>query len=376
MQAEIGKLRLPRAIRRVLTSSVLLTLLCGSALYVRAQTPPQFSDLASRAAAARDAGNIPLAVDLYSQAEKLQADWKEGWWYLGVLQYSSGHFAGAIDAFTHLLQLVPTAAPAMALRGLCEFETRAYDDSLRDLASSVEHLPAKDTKNEQIIRFHLAQLLTHAGKFQDALEQYRILAAEHVDAPDLMWGISLAGMRIARFPPEIPEEERDLYRAAGSAAYFLLGGDSEKADDLFAGIFATHPSAPHLHFLYGFLAFQHDPRLAAEQLRKELAVNPEDEYANSMLALTLVLSGQFTDALEPAKRAYAYAPKLEVTQLALGRALAETGDTDRGAELLSKVIERNPGNLEAHLGLASIYSQRGNREEADREREVCRELSK
>jgi len=138
MQAEIGKLRLPRATRRVLTSSVLLTLLCGNALYVRAQTPPQISDLASRAAVARDAGNIPLAVDLYSQAEKLQADWKEGWWYLGVLQYSSGQFAGGIDAFTHLLQLVPTAAPAMALRGLCEFETRAFDDSLRDLASSVE----------------------------------------------------------------------------------------------------------------------------------------------------------------------------------------------------------------------------------------------
>jgi tetratricopeptide (TPR) repeat protein len=345
-------------------------------LQARAQAAQQLSDLEARATAAREAGDVPLAVDLYTKSVNLQPDWKEGWWSLGLLQYSSGQFAGGIDAFTHLLQLAPTAAPAMALRGLCEFETRAYDDSLRDLGTSVEHLPGGDAKNKQIIRFHLAQLLTHAGKFQEALEQYKILAGEHADAPDLMWGISLAGMRIPRFPWEIPEDERELYREAGKAAYLLIGGDSERADDLFAGIFAAHPSDPHLHFLYGYLAFQHDPRLAAEQLRKELAVNPDDEYANSMLALTLVLSGQFTEALEPAKRAYAYAPQLEVTQLSLGRALAETGDTDRGAELLGKVVERNPGNLEAHLGLASIYSQTGNREEADREREVCRELSK
>jgi tetratricopeptide (TPR) repeat protein len=366
----------PEAKRRVLTSRVLLALLCWSLPYVWAQAAPQFSDLESRATAAREARNIPLAIELYSRAEKLRPDWKEGWWYIGVLQYNSGQYAGSIDALNRLLQLVPTAAPAMALRGLCEFETRAYDDSLRDLGSSVDQLPANDPQNEQIIRFHLAQLLTHAGRFQDALDQYRTLAVGHIVAPDLMWGISLAGMRIPRFPWEIPAEDRDLYRAAGTAAYSLLGGDSEKADDLFAGIFAAHPSAPHLHFLYGFLLFPHDPHQAAEQLSRELALNPEDEYANTMFALTLVLSGQFADALEPARRAYAFAPNLEFTQLALGRALAETGDARRGAELLHKVIERDPGNLEAHLGLASIYSQTGNREEADREREVCRELSR
>jgi tetratricopeptide (TPR) repeat protein len=343
--------------------------------YVLGQSDPGLVDLASRAAAARDAGNVPLAIQLYIEAERSNPDWQEGWWNLGLLQYNSGQYAEGIESLTHFLQLRPNGAAATALRGLCEFETGAYDDSLRDLQASVEHGPAKDGPSEGIVRLHLAELLTHAGKFQDAIDQYRILAMQHVEAPDIRAGITLAGMRIPRFPKEIPEEYREVYQGAGEAARSFLAGDNQSADELFAGLFVNHPSIPHLHFLYGFLLYPHDSQLAAEQLAKELAVNPEDEYANAMMALALVLGGRFTDALEPAKRAYAFAPNGEMAQLALGRALAETGDLERGAELLRKVIELNPNNLEAHLGLASIYSQSGNREEADREHEVCHELA-
>jgi Tfp pilus assembly protein PilF len=65
-----------------------------------------------------------------------------------------------------------------------------------------------------------------------------------------------------------------------------------------------------------------------------------------------------------------------MAQVALGRALAETGDMKRGAELLNQAIQRDPSDLEAHLGLASIYSRSGNREEEARERKVCRDLTK
>jgi len=365
-----------RALRRELACGLLLALWCGGLSNARAQNTESFSEIVSQAAAARDAGDIPLAIGLYTRTVQLKPDWKEGWWNLGVLQYNSGQYAGGIDAFTHLLQLIPTAPPAMALRGLCEFETGAYDDSLRDLEMSVAHGAANDPRNEQNIRFHLAQLLAHAGKFQGALDQYQILATRQLTAPDMMIGISLAGMWVRSFSTGIPEDDRELYQATGSAAYSFLGGNSQKADDLFAEIFASHPTTPHLHFLYGFLLFPHDSSLAADQLRKELIVNPNDENANSMLALALVLGGQFKDALEPAKRAYTFAPKLEITQLALGRALAETGDRESGEELLRKVIERDPGSLEAHLGLASIYSQNGNREEANHERKICHELAK
>jgi predicted Zn-dependent protease len=344
-----------------------------------AQSPPpspQFDDLAARAAAARDQQNLPLAIQLYSQAEQLKPDWQEGWWFLGILQYSSNQFPGAIDAFSHLLQLAPTAVPAMALRGLCEFETAAYDDSLRDLEEAIAHGALNEPRNEQIIRYHLALLLIHASRFQDAFQQFQFFAERHLDAPDLKIGIALAGMRVAKFPKDLPQQDRAFYEEAGNAGSVFLSGDNEQADDLFAQLFAKYPSAPNIHYYYGFLLFPHDPDLAVDQFRSELAVNPSNEFANAMLALTLVIAGRFTEAVAPAQRAYDAAPDMEMAQLALGRALAETGDMKRGAELLNQVIAHNPKSLDAHLGLVSIYSRSGNREEAAREREVCRDLAK
>ena len=363
------------AARSLSVSILLLTLPLPRALHA-AQTSPQFDDLAARAAAAREKQDLPLAIQLYTQAERLNPDWEEGWWYLGVLQYSSNQYPAAIDAFTHLLQLAPRAVPALALRGLCEFETGAYDDSLRDIEQATAHGAASDPRNEQIIRFHLAQLLAHSGRFQEALEQYRFFAANHLDAPDLMIGISLAGMRIPSFPKEVSPEKRELYQAAGEAGFVFLSGEGDKADDLFAQLFSRYPSTPGLHFFYGFLLFAKHPELAVEQFRRELLINPDNEEANALFAFTLVMDGHFAEALEPARRAYTAAPDMELAQIAFGRALAETGDSKRGVELLEQVVEHDPTNVEAHLGLVSVYSRTGDRERLADEREICRNLAR
>ena len=204
--------------------------------------PPQFSDLATRAASARDQQNLPLAIQLYTQAEQINPSWQEGWWYLGVLQYSSNQYSGAIDAFSHLLQLAPTAVPAMALRGLSEFETGAYDEALRDLDQAVAHGAANEPRNEQIIRYHLALLLAHAARFEDALAQYTALARLHAEAPDLFIAIGLAGTRSTAFPADVPAADRAFYESAGHAGYVFLSGDDEEADRLFTELFRAESS--------------------------------------------------------------------------------------------------------------------------------------
>ena len=367
---------LNRLARGPLFLAIIFTLALAGIQAAAQQPSGGFEDLATRAAAARDQQNLPLAIQLYSEAEKVKPDWQEGWWYLGVLQYSTNQFAGAVEAFSHLLRLVPTAVPAMALRGLCEFETGAYEDSLHDLEEAVAHGALNEPRNEQIIRYHLALLLIHASRFQEALPHFQFFAVKHLDPPDLKVALALAGMRVPLFPKDVPPQDRAKYAAAGNAGIVFLSGHSELADTLFAQLFVKYPSAPNLHYFYGFLLFPHDPDLAADQFERELAVNPTNETANNMLALSLIIGGHYSEALAPAQRAYNTAPDSEVAQVALGRALAETQDPKRGEELLNQVIERDPKNLEAHLGLVSIYSRSGNREGAAHEREVCRELAK
>jgi len=354
----------------------LLVLTCVLVAAGAQQAAPQFDDLAGRAAAARDGGNLPLAIDLYGQAEQVKPDWAEGWFYLGMLQYSANAYPEAIDAFNHLLALQPGVPPGLALRGLCEFETGAYDDALRDLEQAVAKGAANQPRNEQILRYHLAELLTRSSRFQDALAQYQFFAAKNILDEDVLVGLGLAGMRTPLLTKDVAAGDRELYKAAGAAGYTLLEENTQLADELFTQLFARYPATPGIHFFYGFLLFPHSPELAIEQFKSEVAVAPGNLEAHAMLAFTLMIASRYAEAKPEAELVLAKAPDMEMAQLALGRSLAEIGDVKRGTDLLNQVLQADPDSLEAHLGMASIYSRTGRREDADREHKICRRLAK
>ncbi len=333
-----------------------------------AQAGQQFNDLAARAAQARDAGNLTQAVELYRQATAEKPDWQEGWWYQGLLQYSANQYAPSIDAFTHLLKLEPHAAPAMALRGLCEFEIAAYDDALRDLETAVAHGAASDPRNALILRVHLAQLLTRASRFQDALAQYSFFALGRVEDPDLDAGIGMAGMRSPGLVGDATAADRVVYEAAGRAGWQLLANNTMQADARFRQLFAQYPTTRNLHFMYGYMLFPHDSAMALDQFQQELKVAPDNTAARGMLAFTLMIDGRYVEARAAAEQALAEEPGMAMAQIALGRALGETGEYARGEEMLKKVLAEDPQNPEVRMGLISIYSHTGRSEEARRER--------
>src|SRR5437660_3533875 len=81
-------------------SALTLVLWFGQAVFAKATPPPQgstapanFEVLAKSAAAARDAGRTDDALGDYKRALELRADWAEGWWYLGTLEYSKDQYA-------------------------------------------------------------------------------------------------------------------------------------------------------------------------------------------------------------------------------------------------------------------------------------------
>lgn len=330
-----------------------------------------FDGLAAQAAAARDQGNLSRAIELYGKAEELKPEWTEGWWNIGLMQYSANQYAPAIEAFNHLLAIEPHTAPAMAVRGLCEFETGGFDDSLRDLEQAVAHGAANDAQHGPILRYHLGILLTRAGRYIDAMAQYKVLAGKHVEMAELPLAIGMAGMRVKGLPGDVMEQDRPLYEAAGKAASALLDDNSKGADTAFRELFARYPETRSLHYFYGMLLFPHDRGMAVEQFEREVALDPSNELATALLAFTLMYVGRYGEAVPVAERAVAASPGMELAQLALGRSLIETGQEQRGMELLNQVLEHNPESLEAHVGLAAAYARAGRKEDAYRERMVC-----
>ncbi len=354
----------------------LLILLLLPSLASSQDTPrDSFDDLVSKASAAREQNNIPQAIDLYGQAVHLNPKWPDGWWFLGSLQYATDAYAPARDALTHYIEINPNAGPAIALRGLCEFETSDYVQSLQDIQHGLSLGAANQPRNAEILQYHEALLLTRSGRFGDALKEFGSLAKADAANPDLFEGIGLAGLRTPLLPKEVEANNHELFVKAGAAAFNFMAGDETAAQQKFQELFQRFPTAENAHYLYGYLLFPKDPDQAVPEFERELEIAPSNAAASLMLAWNSLIRNNPADALIYAQKVAAEEPAFPSAQLVLGRSLVETGDAKRGLVHLEKALELEPQNLETHIALAKAYSELGQKQDAQRERLLCLQLT-
>lgn len=358
---------------------LLIAAFLTSASFPRAtgqSAPNRGDDLMAQASAARMQNDIPRAIELYSQAVQINPKWPDGWWFLGSLQYGTGAYAPARDALSHYIGMIPNAGPALALRGLCEFETGQYSEALSDIQQGMSLGAANQPRHEQILRYHEALLQTRLGNYTSALKTYSFFAKNGVTNPELLVAIGLAGLRMPLLPNDVSAEQKPLVSAAGDAAYRFLAGDEASASHAFQELFRLFPNATNAHFLYGYLLFTTDPDAALTEFLQELKIAPSNANADVMAAWALLLRNRASEALPYAQNAAGESPTLPSAQLVLGRSLMETGDLNGSVEHLQQALRLEPGNLETHLALAKAYSKSGLNEDARRERVICLQLTK
>ncbi|HEY1499484.1 MAG TPA: tetratricopeptide repeat protein [Acidobacteriaceae bacterium] len=331
-------------------------------------TQPTFDQITTEADSARRGGDSARASDLYTQALHLNPSWADGWWYLGQIRYGADDYAQAEDAFTRYLNLMPNAAPATALRGLCEFELGQYEPSLLDVQHALALGAADDSRNSQILRYHEGLLLTKLGRFEEALTSYGSFAHQHISNDELLVAVGLAALRIPEFPKDADAAQHAMSAQAGNAAFLLLSGDKTAAATAFQNFFQQYPAVPNLHYTLGYLLYPTDQDAAIAEFQRELTVDPASAIDHTMLAWALLMESSPAEALPEARKAAEEAPALPMAQLSLGRALLETGDTKTAVGILENALALDPKNLEIHIALARAYSESGREDDARRER--------
>jgi tetratricopeptide (TPR) repeat protein len=233
-----------------------------------------FDAIAKSAAAAREAGNTAEAIRDYQQAVEIRADWEEGWWYLGTLEYDADHFSDAIPALQKVVQLDPAFGPAWNFLGLCEFETHDYENSLAHLQKG-QHLGiGDDPEIARVSAYHLALLLNRNGEFSKATSLFTSTFTENSPA-DVKAALGLSLLRVPLLPQEVDPSQDALVHAAGETASLLARGDSAKTLDSFRSLLNQYPNVPYLHYAYGVAlasAGKHDEALV--QQKEELKISP------------------------------------------------------------------------------------------------------
>jgi tetratricopeptide (TPR) repeat protein len=336
----------------------------------------QTQDLESRAAAARDADDIPAALKLYRQAVQEKPDWLEGWWFLGLLNYESGQFADGRQAFAEFTKLNDKAPAGWAFLGLCEYEVGDYDQALEHLERGFASGARLDPEVEQVARFHRALLLTRAGSFDRARDELKPFVARGIHDPVLTAGLGLNALEMPALPQQTPAEQRNLVEMAGKTAYAWVAGDSRQTEAGLRSLIAAYPNAPGVHYLYATYLLEARPEAMNAELQRELEVNPGNSRARAVMALRLELAGDAAAALPFARKAAEDSPGLGLAQYAYGVVLTETGAPSDAIGHLQAAVRIDPGNLGYHTALATAYSEAGRYEDARAERQASIKLAR
>ncbi len=345
----------------LLPLTAILTLPSAAGAPAQAAPPETFESAARRAQVARDAARDGEAIAAYQAALALRPDWDEGLWYLGTLLYQSGRREEADAAFARFLQLKPQTGAGWVLRGFCSFETGDYKAAADRLRRGLGLGLGGNAELEALARLRLALALVKTYQFEVAIQPLTLLARSTPEKPEVVTAVGLALLRMATLPSEIPAERQGLVQKTGRAGAFHLAERGTDAERAYAELVAAYPDEPWIHYAQGVFLLRTDSERGVAALKRELQVNPGNVLACLEIAFELLKLHRNDEAKAVAERAVELAPTLFATHAALGRALVELGELDRGIRELEQASRLAPESAEVHFSLARAYARAGPR---------------
>jgi tetratricopeptide (TPR) repeat protein len=336
----------------------------------------ELKKLAARATEAREQNRLEEAVDLYQKALRLNPRWKEGWWYLGTLDYDANNYSDGVKAFRNLVELDRESVPALALLGLCEFETHDYGNAFVHLQMAKSKNQALNDELWHVVEFHLALLNILHGDFETANTGLYYLVRHNVLSQDVKMALGLSLLRVPVLPDQIDPEKDALVSEAGKTGELMALEDYNEADKSFQQLISDYPTAPFVHYAYSsMLAGLSRFEKAEEQVREEIKINPESAMPYMLLARVDVHLNRFQDALPLAQEAVKLAPQSAWAHYLLGRALLATDKVTDAVDELGTAKRLAPGNPEIRYNLALALAKAKRPKEAAVEQAEFRRLS-
>jgi tetratricopeptide (TPR) repeat protein len=239
-----------------------------------------FDEVSKAAAAARDAGRVEEAAQLYRQGVQMRPEWAEGWWYLGTMAYDANKYEEAAPAFRKVTELTPALGTAWTFLGLCEYEQRDYGDALLHLEKGRAIGVGDDRELERVANFHIAMLRTQAGAFPEARQMLEQEFSAGAMPAQAQFVLGLIVLRIPLLPENIDPGRDGLVAEAGRLAAESAGSDLKRPAVVFAPLLERFPRTPYVHYAYGMaLAAAGREADAKEEFQSELAISPESEAA-------------------------------------------------------------------------------------------------
>lgn len=261
-----------------------------------------------------------------------------------------------------------------------------------------------------------ARKLLEADRIEEALGPLREALAASPDAPEALWMIGLAYLRLGRYHEGLPFAE-SLYRVASgrTRAALLLGeyrealGNDGEANAIYRSILQREPRNPEVLRRLALVSMRNsDLDTAARSFETILADYPGapgalvplgevyarmGKFSDAVASLTLALEkdegsaeahhylgavyselGLWDESKRHLERALALEPHQAATLYQMGLLYARMEDGTKALELFRQTAEVDPGNPQVHFRIAEILRFQKSFAEAEREYRRALEL--
>ena len=345
----------------------------GCPLFLAAATDKAVLDnLRTKAEAALESGDFPSAAALLEQGLKIDPDWKDGLWAMGLALYQNDRYEAAVQYLSRLTRVDSGSGRGWALLGMCEFQ-------LGRCESAVEHIDRADRLgipanqglgytawlNRGLAKIQLGQygtaavLLSKLAPRENAEERDRLVTA-----------LGFAAMGLNLNEPLAPERQ-DQMRTVGEAYYQSGAGDRAAARATFQKLCEKYPKASLLHYAFGSLLLRwFEDEEAEREFHAELANTPDSFQARLGIAYASLRSGAKDDptsGLAAAREAVRMRPDTYQAHLYLGQLLLRNDQPAAALDELEAARRLSPSTSLVRFALAEAYRALKRNKEADRE---------
>jgi tetratricopeptide (TPR) repeat protein len=277
-------------------------------------------------------GNEEKAIEYLNKGLKVQPDSTDSLFMLGTIYSKLNKSKDAIQAYKRLLGLTGNNPNVSFRLAAALLDANEYGDALKIIDELSKSVPADAT------------ILALRGRAQFGLRKF----PEAIKTFQSVLEMDPAAMETRFYLGRIYEETSRFPEAAKIFSDLLekpMGNPEEARNNRF--VFQQHLAADYMEM------GNHEKAVAICQ---DMA-KADPKRGNPQLLNAYRMSKQFDQALAFGKQQYEKDPTDIDMTLIYARTLADAGKLKEGAEVLSKLLESNPDNIDVYVNLSQVYIQ-------------------
>ncbi len=326
------------------------------------------ADLATRAQASADAGNMREARHLFDALCRADPDNSEAWLMAGVLHGETGSPEEALSCLGMAIRISPGYPEAHLATAHVHKALKSLDASYASVKCALEI----DADYDEAWVF-LGNLCCEMNRFEEAEQASREAIKRWPEniQPHISLGTALCSLGREAEAEPVVRHAMTLEGGGQPMISALLGrvllgnGSYAEAEALIQTALPAAPDDITLLLNLAYARLRQDQHEAAEAVFRSV-IERVPQRADAWNGLGEALQGQFK--LKAAEQSYRQAMALDSENLSAACNLALlqeiNGEFDEAAESLRAILAHHPGQLDAIGGLASVLEKRGDISEA------------